>query len=61
MTGISISYLHKLTANRVIEFYRPFGKRIFFTQEQIDEIFARSRIRRKEDNSVCGTQFKNQN
>ena len=34
--GISKSYLYKLTSQRLIPFYRPATKLIFFKKEEID-------------------------
>ena len=35
-TGLSKSWLYKLTCQNKIPFYKPFGKRIFFQIEEID-------------------------
>ena len=34
--GVSKSYLYKLTSARLIPFYRPANKLIFFKKEEID-------------------------
>lgn len=36
-TGMKKSYLYKLTHERIIPFYKPNGKTLFFNREEIDE------------------------
>jgi len=45
MTGLSKSSLYKLTSNRIISFYKPFGKKIFFSKEQLEQMMTKVRIR----------------
>lgn len=44
-TGCSRSAVYKLTSQRLINFYKPFGKRIFFTKEQIQEAMTNQLIK----------------
>ena len=44
VTGLSMSSLYKLTAKRVIGFYKPFGKKIFFSEQQISDMMTGNRI-----------------
>ena len=38
LIGLSKSSIYKLTGNREISFYKPFGKKIFFSKEQVEKI-----------------------
>jgi excisionase family DNA binding protein len=49
MTGLSKSSLYKLTASRIISFYKPFGKKIFFSMEQLEQMMKKVRIRSIEE------------
>lgn len=42
--GVSVSYLHKLTANRQIPFYVPFGKQHYFKRSELDEWITQNKI-----------------
>jgi len=44
LTGFSKSTLYKLTAKRAISFFKPFGKRIFFSMEQVEQFFKKNLI-----------------
>jgi len=48
-TGISRSYLYKLTARGEIPFSKPMGKMIFFSKEKLDE-WLLSHQRKSSDN-----------
>ena len=52
MTGLSKSCIYKLTANRVVDFYKPFGKKIFFSKEQILNFLTKTRVRSLDEISV---------
>ncbi len=45
--GVSVSYLHKLTANRQIPFYVPFGKQHYFKRSELDEWVTQNKITEK--------------
>ena len=45
VTGLSKSCLYKLTANRVVGFYKPFGKKIFFSKEQLLNLLTKVRVK----------------
>ena len=38
LTGFSKSTLYKLTSQRKIPFYKPFGKKIFFSMEHLEKL-----------------------
>ena len=40
ITGLSMSSLYKRTAKRVIGFYKPFGKKIYFSEQQISDMMT---------------------
>lgn len=42
LTGFSKSTLYKLTSKRKIPFYKPFGKKIFFSREQIESMLRKN-------------------
>ena len=42
-TGLSKSYLYKLTSSGGIPFYKPQGKHIFFNKEELDNWLLRNR------------------
>ncbi len=42
-TGLSKSYLYKLTSNRGIPCYKPQGKQIYFNKEEIDQWLLQNR------------------
>ncbi|EKO3431519.1 helix-turn-helix domain-containing protein [Vibrio fluvialis] len=35
-TGLSVSYLYKLTHRKLIPFFKPMGKRVYFKRTEID-------------------------
>jgi excisionase family DNA binding protein len=45
MTGLSKSTLYKKTAKREISFYKPFGKKIFFSREQLEQMMKQNLMR----------------
>lgn len=48
-TGLSSSYLYKLTSKGDIPFYRPNGKQIYFNKSEIDEWLQRNRSKTNEE------------
>lgn len=48
-TGLSKSYLYKLTSKGDIPFYRPNGKQLFFNKEEIDRWLLRNRSKTNEE------------
>lgn len=48
-TGLSQSYLYKLTSKGDIPFFRPFGKLLFFNKEEIDAWLLRNRSKTNEE------------
>lgn len=45
ITGLSKSTVYKLTANRVVSFYKPFGKKIYFSPEQLEAMLTKVRVK----------------
>lgn len=43
-TGLSKSYLYKMTSQRVVPHYKPNGKLIFFEREELDKWLLSTRI-----------------
>lgn len=48
-TGLSQSYLYKLTSKGDIPFYRPNGKQLYFNKEEIDTWLLRNRSKTNEE------------
>lgn len=44
-TGISKSYLYKLTMNREIPHYKPTGKLVFFNRREVEQWLQNNRIK----------------
>ena len=42
-TGLSVSYLHKLTHRKLIPFFKPMGKRLYFKRTEIDQWLLRNK------------------
>ena len=43
-TGFEVSYIYKLTSQRKIPYYKPFGKKNFFKVAEIQEMFNSNRV-----------------
>ncbi|MHB8871675.1 MAG: helix-turn-helix domain-containing protein [Candidatus Doudnabacteria bacterium] len=50
--GYAPSYLYKLTYRKVVPHYKPTGKIIFFSKNELDEWIFRSRSEKLEDRSM---------
>lgn len=48
-TGLSQSYLYKLTSKGDIPFYRPNGKQLYFNKVEIEEWLLRNRAKTNEE------------
>ena len=48
-TGLSQSYLYKLTSKGDIPFYRPNGKQLYFNKAEIDSWLLRNRSKTNEE------------
>jgi excisionase family DNA binding protein len=48
-TGLSSSFLYKLTSKNEISFYKPNGKKIYFLKRDLDRYILRVRIKSKEE------------
>ena len=44
-TGISKSYLYKMTSQKIIPHYKPNGKLIFFDKDELDSFLLSVRIK----------------
>ena len=49
MTGLSKSTLYKLTASKSISHYKPMGKLIFFSKEQLMDLLTKKKIATMEE------------
>lgn len=49
ITGFSKSYIYKLTSSRTIGYFKPFGKKVYFSKEEIDAKFKTKRISSKNE------------
>ncbi|MDD5507555.1 MAG: helix-turn-helix domain-containing protein, partial [Bacteroidales bacterium] len=41
--GLKESYMYKLTSQRKIPYYKPFGKRIYFDEDELTQWLLRNR------------------
>ena len=48
-TGLSKSYLYKLTSRSDIPFYRPNGKQLYFNKEEVDSWLLRNRVKTNQE------------
>lgn len=49
ITGFSKSYIYKLTSSRTIGFFKPFGKKVYFSKSEIEAKFTSNRISSKNE------------
>jgi len=49
ITGFSKSYIYKLTSSRSLAYFKPFGKKIYFSKLEIEEKFKTNRISSKSE------------
>lgn len=49
LTGLSKSYIYKLTSNHKIPYYKPAGKQIFFDRVEIEAWLKRGRVNTREE------------
>ncbi|HEK2071158.1 helix-turn-helix domain-containing protein [Vibrio cholerae] len=42
-TGLSVSYIYKLTHRKLIPFFKPMGKRVYFKRTEIDQWLLRNK------------------
>ncbi len=43
-TGLSTSYIYKLTHRKEIPFFKPMGKRLYFKRSEIEQWLLRNRL-----------------
>lgn len=48
-TGLSTSYLYRLTSTNQIPHFKPSGKLIFFEREELDKWLLRNRVKTQEE------------
>jgi len=46
---VSTSQIYKLTSNRVIPFYKPTGKQLYFRKKEIDEWIIKGKVCTREE------------
>ena len=44
LTGLSKSYLYKLTCNKDIPHYKPHGKQVYFDRKEIEDWMKQNRV-----------------
>jgi len=49
LTGLSTSYIYRLTSTRQIPHYKPNGKTIYFDREEIEQWMKRNRVNTQEE------------
>lgn len=49
LTELSTSYVYRLTSERKLTHYKPFGKKIYFRLDQVNEMFEASRVSSSEE------------
>ena len=54
-TGLSKSYMYKLTSNRKVPCYKPHGKMIYFDRQQLDEWLLKNQARAEEIENEAST------
>lgn len=47
--GLTEAYIRKMTHNREIPHYKPMGKNLYFSREEIDEWVLQSRVATREE------------
>lgn len=47
--GLTEAYIRKMTHNREIPHYKPMGKNLYFSREEIDEWVLQSRVQTAEE------------
>ena len=57
--GVSKSYLYKLTSFNKISFYKPNGKKIYFSKSDLDTWILRNRVSSKEEIEVKANSYLN--
>ena len=55
--GITMSYLYKLTHLKMIPYTRPFGKKIYFEREVLDDILRSNPVRTEEEVSEMAQSY----
>lgn len=49
LTGLSESYIYKLTHQRIIPFSKPMGKKLFFDREKIEAWMMSNPVKTKDE------------
>ena len=45
--GVSMSYLYKLTMDRMLPHYKPLGKMVYFNRHELEEWLQKNRVNSK--------------
>ena len=56
-TGLSKSYIYKLTMNRQIPHYKPTGKIVFFNRREIEEWLLSNRVKTESELNTEANQY----
>ena len=57
LTGLSKSYLYRLTCERKIPFYKPNGKQIYFDRKEIENWQRQNRVKTVEEASQFAANY----
>ncbi|NCD04216.1 MAG: DNA-binding protein [Clostridia bacterium] len=57
LTGLSRSYLYKLTSANQIPHYKPSGKQLYFDREEIESWLKQNRVETVEDTDRKATNY----
>lgn len=57
LTGMSKSYLYKLTCKQEIPHYKPNGKQIYFDRKELEDWMKRNRVATKEEIEQSATNY----
>ena len=57
ITGLSKSYLYKLTSTNQIPHYKPSGKQLYFDREEIENWLRRNKIATEEETNSTATNY----
>lgn len=47
--GVSMSYLYKLTMDRMLPHYKPLGKMVYFNRHELEEWLQKNRVNSKDE------------
>ncbi len=42
--GLSVQYIYQLTSGKRVPYYKPFGNRVYFKREELEQFISESRV-----------------